>query len=85
MNSVSSPGSVANVVVEGDLNGNENAVAFTVNFDPAKLLNPQVLLGNDVQIAQLYVNSSEPGKIGVMLALPTGQAFAAGVKQLCGA
>lgn len=64
--------------------GNENALGFSLNFDPAVLSNPQVSLGNDAAGASLNINSSQTaqGRIGIALALSTGQSFAAGTRQI---
>lgn len=64
--------------------GNENALGFSLNFDPAVLGNPQVGLGNDAAGASLNINSSQTaqGRLGIALALSTGQSFAAGTRQI---
>ncbi len=64
--------------------GNENALSFSVAFDPALLHTPQAGLGGGAGAAQLNVNASQvgAGRMGVFLALPAGQNFAAGTVEL---
>jgi hypothetical protein len=63
--------------------GDENAMGFTLTFDPAALGNPQVALGADAAGARLSTNTSEAaqGRLGIVLALAAGQMFAAGTRQ----
>ncbi|HEX4950597.1 MAG TPA: IPT/TIG domain-containing protein [Blastocatellia bacterium] len=64
--------------------GTENALGFSIAFDPSKLSNPVVNLGSDAANALLLVNPADvnSGRIGIGLALPAGQTFTAGVRQL---
>ena len=64
--------------------GTENALGFTLAFDPGKLSNPVAVLGTDASSALLLINPSQvgSGRIGVGLALPAGQKFTAGAKQI---
>ncbi|MBL8189997.1 MAG: hypothetical protein JNK38_18425 [Acidobacteria bacterium] len=79
-----SPGSTVTVPIELVAQGDENALGFSLNFDPAVLNNPQVMTGSDAANASLNVNSSQlgQGRVGVLLALPAGQAFPSGVRQV---
>jgi uncharacterized protein (TIGR03437 family) len=74
-------GGKVRVPVELVAQGNENAVAFTLTFDPNVLSNPQpelptvsgqVLTSNPAQVAQ--------GRLGLMLALRGGASFEAGAR-----
>lgn len=78
------PGQGAEAAIELVAQGDENSIAFSLQFDPTVLSNPQVGLGTDAQAASLLVNDSEAaqGRIGVVLALPAGQAFIAGTRTL---
>ncbi len=64
--------------------GNENAVGFSVNFDPTQLQFVSAALGSDVSTAMLQFNPNQAanGRIGLALALQTGQSIAAGVKNI---
>ncbi len=64
--------------------GTENALGFTLAFDPGKLSNPVAVLGTDANSALLLINPSQigSGRIGVGLALPSGQKFTAGARQI---
>ncbi len=64
--------------------GNENAVGFTITFNPAILSNPQAALGSGATGASFNTNAAQAasGRFGVALALPAGQAFAAGARRL---
>lgn len=73
-------GSVANVPVHMQATGNVGTVQFSLVFDPALLNSPQVTLGTHTSGATLTVDSSQvnSGKLGVSLALPSGQSLPAG-------
>ena len=68
------------VSVSMDSDGNENAVGFSVDFDPAKLLLVSAKSGTNATGATLNINTRHlaDGKIGVAIALGTGSAFAVG-------
>ncbi|HEX8247288.1 MAG TPA: Calx-beta domain-containing protein [Pyrinomonadaceae bacterium] len=78
------PGQNINVVVELVAQGDENSAGFSLNFDSGVLSNPQTVLGAGALSAMLIVNDSQAGngKLGILLALPAGQSFSAGTKQL---
>ena len=80
----SAAGSVVNVPVELFSQGDENALGFSLSYDPALLSNPQATLGSDAGTAILNINSSQTGqgRLGVALALPIGQTFAVGTRQI---
>lgn len=73
-----------NLAIELLAQGNENALSFSVAFDPALLHTPQAGLGSGAGAAQLNVNASQvgAGRLGVFLALPAGQSFAAGTAEI---
>jgi uncharacterized protein (TIGR03437 family) len=64
--------------------GTENALGMTLAFDPNKLSNPNAVLGADASTALLLVNPTQilSGRIGIGLALPAGQKFTAGSRQI---
>ncbi len=72
------------VAVELVAMGTENALGFTLAFDPGKLSNPVTVLGTDAAAGLLLLNSSQilSGRLGVGMALSPGQSFTAGVRQL---
>ncbi|HEY1173366.1 MAG TPA: putative Ig domain-containing protein [Verrucomicrobiae bacterium] len=58
--------------------GDENAIGFSLTFDPAKLSNPRISLGNGLPAGvTLNANTLQAsnGKLGVALALGTGLSF----------
>jgi hypothetical protein len=65
-------------------NGNENALSFSVSFDVSKLTFTNATLGSGAIGDNLLLNTSQvsAGKLGVLLALPTGLAFPAGTQQV---
>lgn len=79
-----SPGSTVTVPIELVSQGDENAIGFSLTFDPAVLSNPQVMAGSDAQNASLNANVAQvgQGRLGILMALPAGQVFAAGVRQI---
>lgn len=78
-----SPGGQLQVPVELVSQGDENALGFSLNFDPNILNNPQVARGSATGTALLNINSGQvgQGRIGVALALPSGQTFSTGARQ----
>ena len=58
--------------------GGENAVGFSVGYDPAVLKLVGVVKGTGSQKATLNVNTRQAGKVGVALALNVGSKFPAG-------
>lgn len=76
------PGQNITANVELVAQGDENSVGFSLNFDTNILTNPNVTLGADALAANLIINNSQSGKVGVLLALPVNQNFTAGTKQI---
>lgn len=76
------PGQNISVNVELVAQGDENAAGFSLNYDNALLTNPQAALGADASNGFLTVNTSQSGKIGIIVALQSGQNFTAGTKQI---
>jgi len=64
--------------------GDENALGFSLEFDRAILSNPQGTLGKDATGALFNTNALQQnqGRFGISLALPTGQRFSAGVREI---
>ncbi|HEY3379229.1 MAG TPA: Ig-like domain-containing protein, partial [Armatimonadota bacterium] len=79
-----SPGTVVQVPIEMVCSGTENALGFSLKFDPTIITHGTAELGSDAMDASLNVNESQTssGYIGITLALPAGQRFAAGTRQL---
>jgi ligand-binding sensor domain-containing protein len=84
VNTEASPGSGVTISVELVAQGDENALGFSLRFDPAVFNNPQANRGKDASAASLNTNTSEAGagRFGVALALPAGQTFAAGDREI---
>ncbi len=84
VDSSGSPGSTVSVPIELVAQGDENALGFSLTFDTAILSNPQAALGSGAAGASLNINASQTaqGRLGLALALPTGQTFAAGIRQI---
>ncbi len=86
VNTNANPNSDVDVPITLDSQGDENAAGFSLSFDPAilSLRTPRVALGSDATGALLTVNDNEvaQGRLGVLLALPAGQRFTAGVRQI---
>jgi hypothetical protein len=79
-----SRGQAGETFIELNAEGNENAVAFTLNFDASQLTFTNVALGPDGTGAILNLNTSQvdQGRVGVSMALPSGQTIAAGVRRI---
>jgi hypothetical protein len=76
--------STATLSVDLSALGDENTVAFSLAFDPMVLSNPSVAVGADAGAAVLTTDASQAadGRIGMSLALPAGQTFDQGDRQL---
>lgn len=77
-------GQVGTVTVELDAQGNENALAFSLNFDPKTMIFLDASLSDGAKNASLSVNDTQArqGKLGVALALAVNQSFSAGNRAL---
>ncbi|MEK7832337.1 MAG: IPT/TIG domain-containing protein, partial [Acidobacteriota bacterium] len=77
-------GQSVTISVELVAQGNENALGFSLNFNAAVFSNPVAALGSGAAGASLNVNAMQAasGRIGIAMAMPTGQTFAAGARQL---
>jgi len=77
-------GQSGSVSVQLEAQGNENALGFSLSFDPAMLSYTGAGLGSGASGATLNVNASQAGsgRLGFALALPTGSSFAAGTQEL---
>jgi uncharacterized protein (TIGR03437 family) len=84
VNSSVAAGQTINLSIELVAQGNENAVGFSLNFNQSIFSNPVVTLGAGAIDALLNANTNQAaeGRIGVVLALPAGQTFSAGVRQV---
>jgi CSLREA domain-containing protein len=78
------PGQPVTAIVELVAQGDENSIGFSMNFNQSILSNPIVALNPDAASASLIVNDTEAGsgRLGVILALPSGSAFSAGTRSL---
>jgi len=77
-------GQSVNVSVELVSQGNENAIGFSLNFDPAILSNPMVSLGSGATGATPNFNLTQTGsgRLGIALAYASNQTFTAGTQQV---
>lgn len=77
-------GQVNEIKIESDAQGDENALAFSLNFDPALFTFTNATLGAGATGAQLIVNPNQAasGRVGFGIALNPNQTFAAGTKSL---
>jgi len=84
MNTSFARGRLDTLAVEFEAQGDENAAGFGLTFDENLLILDRVALGSGATGATLHVNSNQKGsgRVGIAMALPAGQAFAAGARQL---
>jgi uncharacterized protein (TIGR03437 family) len=67
--------------IELDAQGNENALAFTLNYDPKLLRFAAATLGAGASGATLSINhQARAGRVGLALAMPVGQVINAGTR-----
>ena len=84
VNATAVAGSTVNVAVELVAQGNENGLGFSLTFNSAILSNPQITMGSGAAGVTMNVNISQAaqGRVGIVMALPSGQSFPAGTRQL---
>ena len=77
-------GQIGTLEIELDAQGNENATAFTLQFDPKLMSFVTAKLGEGTNNAFLQINTSQAasGRIGLAIMLPAGQQLAAGTSSL---
>jgi hypothetical protein len=78
-------GQTGTITVNLDAQGNENAIGFSLAFDPSVLSYTSASLGSDAAGAAMDVNANEAssGRLGVILALqPTYATFTPGTRQV---
>lgn len=77
-------GRTARVPITMAGNGNENAVSFSLWFDPNLLGFREATVGSGATSASLIVNSNQAGsgRLGLTLVLSSGQTFAPGTNEL---
>ena len=78
-NAVSTDGSLR---IELEATGAENALAFSLRFDSLRWRFRSVSASDLPADARTYVNSNQPDSVGILLTLPPGQLFAAGIHQI---
>lgn len=67
--------------LELDAQGNENALAFTLNYDSKRLRFADATLGASASGATLSINhQARAGRVGLALAMPVGHVIAAGTR-----
>ncbi len=85
VNTTASPGQSLTVALELNSQGDENAIGFSLNFNPALLSYQSSNLGNGVPAGAAFfinANAAASGRIGFALALPAEQKFQAGTRQV---
>jgi hypothetical protein len=78
------PGVTNEVVVQLEAVGGENAVSFSLGYDPGLLSYVDAVLGSGAPGATLLLNpnATGEGQLGVVLLLPFGESLPAGVHDL---
>ncbi|HNG34307.1 MAG TPA: putative Ig domain-containing protein, partial [Blastocatellia bacterium] len=76
--------STGQIAIELDAWGGENALGFSLQFNPAQWRFVSARAGQDAAGAALHVNTAElaAGRIGLAVAMPAGESFAAGTRQV---
>ncbi|WP_040550647.1 LamG-like jellyroll fold domain-containing protein [Pedosphaera parvula] len=62
--------------------GDEAALGFSVDFDPAFLTLTGATLGSGASGATLNLNTNQAGRVGIALAMPITSTFAAGTREV---
>jgi hypothetical protein len=77
-------GSIVVFPVSLQSQGDESALQFSISFDPAKFSYAGFGLGSNAVNATAFVNSSQAsgGRVGVAMALPPGNTFTTGTREI---
>jgi hypothetical protein len=77
-------GGTVTVPVNLVANGNENALGFSLHFDPAMLTYAGAVLGTGASGAAFFLNTNQAasGNVGIALALPAEATFPVGTQEL---
>jgi hypothetical protein len=77
-------GQTGTISINLEAQGDENALGLSVAFDPLLLNYVSAGPGKDVAEGVLYVNATQAGsgRLGFVLALPTGKSYAAGMREM---
>ena len=77
-------GQVGTMQIALDAQGNENAVSFTLQYDPKVMSFVEATAGDGTNGATVLVNSSQVsiGRIGIAIMLPPGQQLIVGTRNL---
>ncbi len=62
--------------------GNENAVGFSLNFDPTLLSVASVNVGSNLTAATVFYNTANSGHAGIAVSLSSGNTFAVGAQEM---
>ena len=83
-NSSIAQGATGTAAIQMASQGNENALSFSLTFDPSKVTFSSASLGSSTPTASLVVNTNlvQNGKIGVVISLPVNQNLPAGNLEL---
>jgi len=83
-NSDLAPGQPGTVSVFLEAQGNENALSFSLAFDPTVFTNASATLGGNATGATMDINASQvsSGRLALVLALPIGSTFPAGSEEV---
>ena len=83
-NATAAPSAAFTLPVVMDARGDENALGLSIAFDPAKMTFAGAVSGADANSASLSINANQKdsGKVGFVLALPAGQTFTIGRKEV---
>jgi len=87
LNANFTPGQANTLNIELAAQGGENALGFSLNYDPAVLSFVSAEIGGAATGATLLTNSTQTanGRVGIALALPAGQGLAAGARRIVNA
>jgi hypothetical protein len=78
------PGETATLPISVSAQGDENALSFSLSYDPSLVTYIGEAVGSDALGSTLFVNTNQAasGQLGFALALPPGVSFGAGPKEL---
>jgi uncharacterized protein (TIGR03437 family) len=81
-NSEFTRGQIGALTVQLHASGGETAVSFTLNYDNTRLTFLDAIKADFFSSAQVFVNDTQPGKLGVVFLLAAGQKLEGGANPL---
>lgn len=71
-------GQISALEIQLNATGNETAASFTLHYDSTRLTFLDIVKADFFSSAEVFVNDTQPGKVGIIFLLPVGQKLEGG-------